>query len=49
MYVGLMMLGRQKKHTAKPPVPERSDVLFEVPIENLKSPKSPSIDQTPAK
>jgi hypothetical protein len=43
------MLGRQKNIPAKSLVPDPSDVLFEVPIENLKSHKSLSINQTPAK
>ena len=47
MYMGLMMLGRQK-HTAEPIVPEPSASEFELVIEKLKSYKSPGIDQIPA-
>jgi len=47
MYMGLMMLGRPI-HTAEPLVPEPSAVEVELAIVELKSHKSPGIDQIPA-
>ena len=47
MYMGLVMLGRQK-YTAEPLVSEPSVLEVELSIEKLKSHKSPGIDQIPA-
>jgi hypothetical protein len=47
MYMGLMMLGREK-HAAEPIIPEPTAPEFELIIEKLKSHKSPGIDQIPA-
>ena len=47
MYMGLVMLGRQK-YTAEPLVPEPSALEVELAIEKLKSHKSPGFDQIPA-
>ena len=47
MYMGLVMLGRQK-YTAEQLVPEPSDLEVELASEKLKSHKSPGIDQIPA-
>jgi hypothetical protein len=47
MYMGLMMLGRQM-HAAEPLVPELSAIEGELAIVELKSHKSPGIDQIPA-
>jgi hypothetical protein len=47
MYMGLMMLGRQK-HTAEPLVPEPSVSEIVLDIEKIKSHKSPGIDHIPA-
>ena len=48
MYMGLMMLGRQK-HTEEPLVPEPSAFEVELAIEKLKSHKSAGNDQIPEK
>ena len=47
MYMGLGMLCRQK-YTAEPLVPEPGALEVGLAIENLKSHKSPGIDQKPA-
>jgi hypothetical protein len=47
MYMGLVMLGRQK-YTAELLVPEPSALEVELAIEKLKSHKSPGNDQIPA-
>ena len=47
MYVGLIMLGRQTR-TAELLMPEQSAFEIELLTENLRSHKSPSIDQIPA-
>jgi hypothetical protein len=49
MYMGLMMLGKDKKHTAEPLVPELSTFEIEVGIEKLKRYKSPGFDHIPSK
>jgi len=45
---GVKGVGQAEIHTAEPPVPEPSASEFELAIDNLKSHKSPGIDQIPA-
>jgi len=47
MYIGLMILGRQKYKTAEPLVPEPSAFKFEMADEKVKSQKSRGISQIP--
>jgi hypothetical protein len=46
--LGVSDVRQAEIHTAEPLVPEASALEFELAIENLKSHKSPSIDQIPA-
>jgi hypothetical protein len=48
MYMGLMMLGRQKCTQQNKLVPEPSALEVELAIEKLKRHKSPGTDQIPA-
>jgi hypothetical protein len=48
MYMGSMMLGRQKHTAAKPLVSEPNNFEFEWAIKKHKSHKSPGDDQIPA-
>jgi len=46
--LGVIDVRQTQIHTAKPPVPEPRAFEIELTIENLKSYKSPGIDQIPA-
>jgi hypothetical protein len=48
MYMGLIMLGTKKIHTAEPLIPKPSALEVELAIKKLKTYKSSEIDQIPA-